>query len=113
LNVATPLEQLGIRHVVLESGYTHAVVRVPSQDPPHAVLSEPHTWRAPTGAPFTGEQIPILPATLHASHWPLHAPSQHTLSTQNPLVHMFAEEQPALGPSFGRQMPAPTATKSQ
>jgi hypothetical protein len=112
-NVAAPLEQLGARHCVAESGYTHAVVKVPSHCPPHAVPSDPQIGRGACGGPLTGEQVPIFPDTLHASHCPLHAPSQQTPSTQNPLVHMFADVQPEGGASFGRQIPAPTVTRSQ
>jgi hypothetical protein len=36
----------------------------------------------PTGGPVIVVQVPTLPATLHASHWPPHEELQQTLSTQ-------------------------------
>jgi len=86
---------------------------MPSHCPPQLLPSDPQTGRVPCGAPVTGVHEPSTPETLHASHCPLHAPSQHTPSTQCPLVHMFATLQPEPGPSFGRQMPSPVETKSQ
>ncbi len=41
-------------------------VRVPSQVPPHAVPSDAHAGREPTGAPTTAVQLPGT--TLHAWH---------------------------------------------
>jgi hypothetical protein len=43
----------------------------------------------PRGALFAGvgEQVPSLPATSHAWHWPLHALSQQKPSVQWPLKH--------------------------
>src|SRR5690606_16179746 len=38
----------------------------------------------------TGEQVPSLPGTLHASHCPVHAPSQQRPSTQRLLAHWAA-----------------------
>lgn len=53
------------------------------------------------GAPVTGLQVPTEPATSQAAHWPLHAESQHTPSTQKPEVHCAAP--PQLSPA-GRFM---------
>jgi hypothetical protein len=41
-----------------------------------------HAVRVPCGAPMTPEHLPGTPVTSHASHWPLHALSQQTPSTQ-------------------------------
>src|SRR4051794_37159847 len=35
----------------------------------------------------TGEQVPTLPSTLHAEHWPEHGESQQNPSMQLPVVH--------------------------
>lgn len=56
----------------------------------HGVVADPvgHAGRfVPCGLPATGVQVPTLPATSHASHWPVQASLQHTPSTQNPLTH--------------------------
>lgn len=42
---------------------------------------------------MAGVQTPIEPLTSQASHWPAHALSQHTPSTQLPLAHSPAVEQ--------------------
>lgn len=63
---------------------------VPSQTPPHAVASVAHGVLDPRGTPLTGAQVPTLPATLHASHCPLHAALQHTPSLAIPDVHSDA-----------------------
>jgi hypothetical protein len=34
-----------------------------------------------------GVQVPSVPGALHASHWPVQACVQHTLSTQMPDRH--------------------------
>ena len=46
-----------------------------------------HFARAPCGSPSIGVQLPNFPLTSHASHWPSHADSQHTPSTQCPEAH--------------------------
>jgi len=63
--------------------------------PPSLHLVRVRPW---TG-PVTGEQVPAAPGTSHASHWPVHAVLQHTLSTQKPLVQSAGPVQgtPALG----------------
>jgi len=55
---------------------------VPLHDPPHIDPSLVHVVRVPCGLPVTGVQVPTDPATSQASHWPAHATSQQTLSTQ-------------------------------
>jgi hypothetical protein len=54
-------------------------------------LSLVQGWRDPRGSPLTATQVPLLPSTLHASHWPVHArvqqtPSTHTLDWHSPPV---------------------------
>lgn len=61
--------------------------RVPSHAPPQVELSEVQAVRELRGAPVTAEQVPALPASLHASHWPEQAPSQQTPSAQKPELH--------------------------
>jgi hypothetical protein len=59
---------------------------VPSQFP--AQIPVPvHAARPPCVAPVTLEQVPTLPATSQAWHWPVHAALQHTPSTQWPFAH--------------------------
>jgi hypothetical protein len=41
--------------------------------------------RDPCGAPTTGAHVPLVLAPSHASHGPVHAVLQHTLSTQWPV----------------------------
>jgi hypothetical protein len=70
-----PLRQLGARHGVVEGGNPHAVRLTPVQVPPQRA-SPPHAVRlAPCGAsPLgTGEHVPALFVTSHASHCPVHA----------------------------------------
>jgi hypothetical protein len=43
--------------------------------------------RPPRGGPETGVQVPVLPATSHASHWPVQGVSQQKPSTQVPVAH--------------------------
>jgi hypothetical protein len=62
-------------------------VSVPSHVGPHSVGVAAHAVRLPCGAPRTGLHFPTFPGTSHAAHCPLHALSQHTESTQNPLAH--------------------------
>jgi len=49
--------------------------------------------------------VPSAPDTLHASHVPLHAPSQHVPSTQKPDVHALAAPQLAAFAFFAAQVP--------
>jgi hypothetical protein len=57
---------------------------------------------------FTGvnEQVPFSPATLHDWHVPVHAVSQHALSTQEPLAHSLLLEQEL--PFASLQAPRPS-----
>src|SRR5438477_464737 len=53
------------------------------QLPPHTEPSDVQTGREPCGAPEVSvEQVPSLPTTSHASHWPVQAVSQQRPSTQ-------------------------------
>jgi hypothetical protein len=71
-----------------------AVALDPSQVPPHADPSEAQDAREPCGAPDrTVEQVPALPATSHASHWPAQARLQQTPSTQAPVAHSLSPPQ--------------------
>lgn len=67
----------------------HATPDVPS----HWAAQAPsplHAVRPPRGAPVTAEQVPTLPASAQASHWPSQARSQQVPSTQKPLAHWGA-----------------------
>lgn len=79
---------------------------MPSHAPPHAVPSVVHGGRPPIGAPVAAEHVPTLPETLHAAHWPLHAASQQTPSTQNPDVHWFVAPHVLPFGSFDLHTPA-------
>jgi hypothetical protein len=60
--------------------------------------------RLPCGAPLTPEHFPSTPLTSHASHCPVHAPSQHTPSTQYPEAQSPLAAQ--VWPSCFTQLPA-------
>ena len=75
----------------------HAAALPLHSDSPH---SAPGSVRTGTYA-----QLPSAPATLHASHVPLHAPSQHVPSTQKPDVHALAAPQVAAFAFFAAQVP--------
>jgi hypothetical protein len=81
----------------------HARPFTPSHTPAQTAPEVPaplHAGLLPTGGEFTGtgEQVPFLPATLHASHWPVQSPSQQTPSTQRRLAHSPSREQsPPIG----------------
>jgi hypothetical protein len=62
---------------------------VPSHDPPQALPSDVHEVREPCGAPLTATQVPTLPDTSQAWHWPPQLVLQQTPSTQFPLPHWF------------------------
>jgi hypothetical protein len=89
--VATPAVQLAETQLTDEPTKPSHDARVfPSHcAAEHGSLAEPvgHAPRDPCGIPATGVHVPGLPATSHASHWPVHAPSQHTPSTQKRLAH--------------------------
>src|SRR5438445_163671 len=112
-SVAIPALQLAPRQIVAAPGYAHAVELDPSQTPPqrlppgyaqavgsvpvqapaHTEPSEAHAVRALRGAPATAVQVPTLPDSAHAWHWPVHAVSQQTASTQCCDPHWFAPPQ--------------------
>jgi hypothetical protein len=85
--------------------YAQRSPTVPSQLPAQTVPSLAHAWREPTGAPTTGMQLPSLPATLHASHWPVHGSVQHTPSTQIPDAHSALVLQAVPAPFLSLQTP--------
>jgi hypothetical protein len=104
--VAVPLEQLADRQLVALLGYVHDAVLLPLQLPPHSEPSLVQAVRAPCGAPLTAVQVPTLPETSHAWHWPPQAALQHTPSTQLPLVHWFVAKQTCPFVFFATQAPA-------
>jgi hypothetical protein len=81
-STATPLLHDGLRQVVPLPGYAQAAGCVPSQAPPHTEPSETQGARPVRGAPATALHVPALPDSAQASHWPVHAVSQQTPSTQ-------------------------------
>jgi len=75
----------------------HAAALPLHSDSPHSAAG---SVRAGMGA-----QLPTAPATLHASHVPLHAPLQHTPSTQKPDVHSLAAAQDAPATRLAAHVP--------
>jgi hypothetical protein len=73
-----------------------------------SLLAVPHAERPPTGAPVTGEHVPLVPVRLHASHCPAHAVLQQTPSTQLPLAQSFADAHVAPLAMVPWQMPPST-----
>ena len=72
----------------------------PAQAPPHIEPSEAQAVRTPCGEPTTALQVPTLPGTSQASHWPEQLVSQQTPSTQWPVVHCESlEHEPPCGRS--------------
>jgi hypothetical protein len=96
-----PLAQKSTPHTVDEEGIEHAARVVPSHTPPQTPAAA-HAARPPRGLPLTGLHTPAL---SHASHWPVHAVSQHTPSTQLPFAHCEAAPQAAPPARFATQMP--------
>ena len=83
-------EQTAAEQTVVETGKSPQPSRLlPLQLALHAPVPA-HAARDPVGAPLTAVQCPTLPPTLHASHWPLHAPSQQTPSTHSPVAQSLA-----------------------
>jgi hypothetical protein len=78
---------------------------LPSQAPPQTVPSSVQAGRARTGAPVAGAQVPADDGRLHASHWPVQAPSQQTPSTQWPLVHIASRPHAAPRASLASHTP--------
>lgn len=59
----------------------------PSQLPPQVATVLVHGARVPRGAPATRVQVPTLPVSLQAWHWPVQAAEQHTPSAQKSEAH--------------------------
>ena len=78
----------------------------PSQLPPQALPSVAQAARPPCGVPLTAVQVPTLPATSQAWHWPPQALLQQTPSTQLALVHWLFALQVAPLAFFVTQAPA-------
>jgi hypothetical protein len=96
--------QFGGRHSVVESGYAHAFRSVPPQLPTHFVPAPPHAGLPLRGVPVIGMHVPT--ETLHASHCPWHAVSQHTPSTQWPDWHCTSPRgHTSVSGSNARQIP--------
>ena len=104
-SVAVPAAHDGARHCVVPPGYVQAARVVPSHAPAQSEPSVAHAVFALCGVPVTGEHVPTLPATSHASHWPVHAPLQHTPSAQMPEMHELAVVQALPFETFGMQTP--------
>ena len=102
----TPAVQAAVRHSVETPGYAQASRREPSQAPAQLVPSLPQAGRPPRGSPATAVQVPALPATLQASHWPAQALLQQRPSTQLPLAHWPAAPQEPPFATRGTQTPA-------
>jgi hypothetical protein len=66
---------------------------LPSQRPEQEEPSPAQAARPSTGEPVTALQRPMLPETMHASHWPVHAVSQQTPSAHCPELHTCGVEQ--------------------
>jgi len=103
--VAVPPVQLAPRQEVLVSGNAQAAVFEPSHAPPQAVPAPVQALRGACGSPLTATQVPTLPGTSHASHWPLQAWLQQTPSAQLPSMHSSAAWQAAPAIFFGAQLP--------
>jgi hypothetical protein len=104
--VETPALQAAVRHSIETPGYAQASRREPSQAPAQLVPSLLQAGRPPRGSPRTAVQVPALPATLQASHWPAQALLQQTPSTQLPLAHWTAAPQEPPFATRGTQTPA-------
>jgi len=78
----------------------------PLQEPPHALPSDSHGRRVPTGEPVTAVQAPTCPGWLQASHWPVQPPSQQTPSTQWSAAHWPSFAHAAPFASLATQRPA-------
>ena len=76
-------------HVALDPGNVHALAVVPSHVGPQLVPAPApvHAPRVPWGMPSTVTHVPSFPVTSHASHFPPHALSQQSPSTQLPETH--------------------------
>jgi len=101
-----PELQDGSRHVVPLPGYVQAAGWIPSHVPAQTEPSEAQAVRALRGPPATDVQVPTLPFSAQASHWPVQAVSQQTPSTQCGDPHWFAPPQACPGARSGTQTPA-------
>jgi hypothetical protein len=104
---ATPFLQEATWHETPGPGYVQARVVTPSQTPPQAVPAPAHPARPWGGCWFAGigVHLPSVPASAHASHWPLQSLSQHTPSTQCELAHSASIEHFVPSPDCGLQTP--------
>jgi hypothetical protein len=84
--VATPAAHDAARQLTIALGKVHRSRTVPSQLPAQGPLPA-QAVRAPRGAPAMPAQVPCMPGTSHASHWPLQAVLQQKPSTQLPDAH--------------------------
>ena len=102
--IEVPLAQLGGRQFVESPGNAQLTPLFPSQNPLHTPRSPLQAGRDATGTPLMVAQTPTLPPTLHASHCPAHALSQHTPSAQCPARHWSSAAQPAPAVPWGTQV---------
>jgi hypothetical protein len=77
---------------------------VPSHIPPQVLPAPAHAVLPVRGAPVTATQVPLLLASAHDSHCPVHATLQQTLSGQFPVTHSPPAEHAC--PVFFLQAPA-------
>jgi hypothetical protein len=103
--VATVPLHDGARQSTVEGGNPQVTRLAPSQAPLHTVPSPGQAARGDTGAPVTGVHTPDW-FTLHASHWPVQAVSQHAPSAQKPDKQSAAEAQGAPSGEAWPQVPA-------
>ena len=78
---ARPPEHPAGLHTMPSPGYVQVLPFLPSHAPAQVLsvaLVPLHAGRGETGAVVTGVQVPSLPATLHASHWPEQSLLQQT-----------------------------------
>jgi hypothetical protein len=80
-----PSWQYAVPHDVAEPGTVHAVRLEPLQKPPQAPVPA-QAGRPARGMPWIATHVPIEPAWLHDSHWPVQAVLQQTPSTQCPAL---------------------------
>jgi hypothetical protein len=107
-----PLSHSGGPHETCSVGYEHRVRSAPPQVPAHVPVPLQGA-RAPCGGSVAAVHVPSTPLMSHASHCPLHAPSQQKPSVQNPDVHCagvlhalpfpWSEQAPLAQWAFGAQ----------
>jgi hypothetical protein len=90
-SLATPVAQLAGVQTVVVPGYVQLLPFTPSQVPAHSGSMDTHAGRTPRGGPFAATHVPGESVTSQASHWPLHASSQQTPSTQYDEAHSDTE----------------------